>query len=67
MKAYEEALQEAESTRPERAADVTRDKATSLASKFERGELTLGEEDAETRRRREEDEALFKEAGKSPK
>ena len=34
-----------------------------MASKFERGELSQAEEDAETLRRREEDAALFREAG----
>ena len=65
LKAYEEALKAAgESRSEERAAEtVSRDRAADMASRFERGEVPQLDEDAETRRRREEDAALFREAG----
>ncbi|XP_037077393.1 uncharacterized protein LOC119098543 isoform X2 [Pollicipes pollicipes] len=65
LKAYEQAVQQAESAPAvSRSTEaVTRQKATSMASKFERGELDGPDEDAETLRRREEDAALFREAG----
>ena len=67
LKAYEEALKAAEAERCSEARSaetVSRDRAADMASRFERGELSQLEEDAETRRRREEDAALFREAGK---
>ena len=66
LRAYEEALQAAEEekrTGQKPADTVSRDRAVNMASKFERGELSQADEDAETRRRREEDAALFREAG----
>ena len=67
MRAYEEGLRAAEETRASQKTPdtVTRDRAVSLASRFERGEVEHPDEDAETARRREEDAALFREAGEA--
>ncbi|XP_043218499.1 eukaryotic translation initiation factor 3 subunit A-like isoform X1 [Amphibalanus amphitrite] len=66
LKAYEEALRAAQEESPAgaRAAEaVSRDRAADMASRFERGEVSQLDEDEETRRRKEEDAALFREAG----